>query len=288
MVLKVKRKANGSIDKYKARLVEKGFTEQEGIDYDEAFCPVFRVASIRLTVAIVAQLDLELYQMDVKTSFLNGELDEEIYMTQPMGFEVKGQELKVCKLKRSIYGLEQSSRQWYFRFHNSIISHSFEMIEKDHYVYLNHSKKSVLILSLYVDNILIAGNDMDSIVATKKWLSSTFEMKDMGEVHFVLKIEIVRDLSKKLLGLSQETYKKKILERFHMENSKPMNTPVEKGSALCLNQCPKTDEEKKCMSTMPQAEAIGNLMYAMLCTRPDICFAVIMVSRHQSYPGIAH
>ena len=173
-VLKVKHKADGSIDKYKTRLVVKGFTQQEGIDYDETFFPVVRVAYIRLILAIVAQLDLELYQMDVKTTFLNEELDEEIYMTQPMGFEVKGQECKVWKLKRSIYGLKQSSRQWYFRFHDSIISHSFEMIEEDHCVYLKCSKKSVLILSFYVDDILIARNDMDSIVATKKWLSFTF------------------------------------------------------------------------------------------------------------------
>ena len=102
-------------------------------------------------------------------------------------------------------------------------------------MYLKRSKKSVLILCLYVDDILIARNDMDSIVATKKWLSSTFEMKDKGEAHFVLGIEIVRDRFKKLLGLSQETYIKKVLERFSMENSKPINTPVEKGSALCLD-----------------------------------------------------
>ena len=106
------------------------------------------------------------------------------------------------------------------------------MIEEDHCVYLKRSKKSVLILSLYVDDILIVGSDMDSIVTIKKWLSSTSEMKDMGEAHFVLGIEIVRDRSKKLLGLSQENYIKKILEQFRLENSKPIDTSIEKGSAL--------------------------------------------------------
>ena len=120
-VLKIKRKADGSIDKYKARLVAKGYTQREGIDYEENFSPVVRFVSIRLIVAIVAHLDLELFQMDVKTAFLNGELDEEIYMDQPISFEVKEQGRKVCRLKRSIYGLKQASRQWYFKFHKAII-----------------------------------------------------------------------------------------------------------------------------------------------------------------------
>ena len=137
------------------------------------------------------------------------------------------------------------------------------------------------------DDILLARNDMDSIVTTKKWLSSTFEM-DMGKANFVLGVKITRDCSKKLLSLSQGTYIKKILECFHMHNSKPIDTPMEKGCTLSLDQCPKNDEKKNQMSKVPYASAIGSLMYAMLCTRSDICFAVGMVSRYQSNPGPAH
>uniref|UniRef100_A0A2N9GLJ3 Uncharacterized protein n=1 Tax=Fagus sylvatica TaxID=28930 RepID=A0A2N9GLJ3_FAGSY len=213
-VLKVKRKADGSIDRYKARLVAKSYSQREGIDYEDTFSPVVRFASIRLILSIVAKQALELFQMDVKTAFLNGELDEEIYMGQPAGFEVQGHERKVCYLKHSIYGLKQSSMQWYLRFHDSITSLDFEMIEEDHCVYLKRSRRSILILLLYVDDILLARNDMDSIVTTKKWLSFTFEMNDMGEANFVLRVKITRDRSKKLLSLTQGTYINKIVERY--------------------------------------------------------------------------
>jgi hypothetical protein len=149
------------------------------------------------------------------------------------------------------------------RFHDSITSFGFEMIEDDHCMYLKRSKRNILILSLYVEDILLAGNDMDSIVTTKKWLSSTFEMKDMGETNFVLGVKITRDRSKKLLRLSQGTYIKKIHERFHMHYSKPIDTPMEKECTLSLDQCQKNDEEKNQMSKVPYASAIGSLMNAI-------------------------
>ena len=141
---------------------------------------------------------------------------------------------------------------------------------------------------MYEDDILLVGNDMKMIVTTKRWLSSIFEMKDMGEANYVLGVKIFRDRSKKLLGLSQETYIKMILERFRMHNSKPIDTPIEKGHTLSLEDCPKSEKEKREMARVPYASAVGSLMYAMLCTRPDICFAVGMVSRYQSNPGPVH
>ena len=148
--------------------------------------------SIRLLLGIVASMDLELHQMDVKTAFLNRELDEEIYMEQLVGFIIQDQEHKVCRLFKSIYGLKQSLRQWNIQFHNVVMSHNFEMIEEDHYVYIKRSKDKFLILSLYVDDILIAGNSMECILEIKGWLSSKFEMKDMSEVAYILGVKISR------------------------------------------------------------------------------------------------
>ena len=162
------------------------------------------------------------------------------------------------------------------------------MIEEDHCVYTKRSKGSFIILSLYIDDILLAGNDTEMIVATKEWLSSNFEMKDIGEADYILGVKIFRDRSRKILGLSQQTYVKKVLERFQMSDCKPIDTPIAKNESLSQNMCPKTQDEQEKMARVPYANAIGNLMYAMMCIRPDICYAVSLVSRFQSNPGLAY
>ena len=140
--------------------------------------------------------------MDVKTAFLNRKLDEEIYMDQPLCFESIGQERKVCKLKRSIYGLKQVSRQWNIKFHHVVLKDGFKMMKEDHCVYLKRSNSGFVILSLYVDDILLAKNKKEMINTAKRWLSSNFEMKDMGETSYVLGVKIIKDCAKRFLYLS--------------------------------------------------------------------------------------
>jgi hypothetical protein len=159
------------------------------------------------------------------------------------------------------------------------------MMKEDHCVYLKLSNNNFIIVSLYVDDILIAGNSKEMIDTTKRWLSSNFEMKDMGEANYVLGVKIIRDRATKLLGLTQETYIKKTLERYHMQDSKPMDTNVDKSLSLSLNICPKTLEEKEKMFKVLYTSVINSLIYAMMCTRLDICYVIGLVSRYQSNPG---
>lgn len=189
-VFKTKRDSNGNIERYKARLVAKGFTQKDGIDYKETFSPVSKKDSFRIITALVTHFDLELHQMDVKTTFLNRSLEEEVYMDQPDGFKNAGTEHLVCKLKKYIYGLKQASRQWYLKFNDTVTSFGFKENIVDRCIYLKVSGGKFIFLILYVDDILLASNDLGLFFDTKNFLSKNFEMKDMGEAHYVIGIEI--------------------------------------------------------------------------------------------------
>ncbi|KAL5563191.1 hypothetical protein UlMin_032938 [Ulmus minor] len=209
---KRKRGADGRVETYKARLVAKGYTQKEGIDYEETFSPVAMLKSIRILLSIGAHLDYEIWQMDVKTAFLNGRLEENIYMIQPEGFIAKGQEHRVCKLQRSIYGLKQASRSWNIRFDQAVKSFGFEQSIDEPCVYSKIKDGKVVFLILYVDDILIIGNNVGSLTSVKMWLTKQFQMKDLGEASYVLGIRIFRDRKNKMLALSQASYIDKILE----------------------------------------------------------------------------
>ena len=161
-----------------------------------------------------------------------------------------------------------------------MLKDGFTMMEEDHYVYIKRSNIGFIILSLYVDDILIAGNDKKLINVTKKWLSLDFD-----EASYVLGVMIFKDHSKRLLGLSQKTYIKKMLKFYHMHDGKPMDTPVEKNLSLSLDMCPKMPNEKEQMSRVPYSNVVGSLIYAMMCTYPNICYSIGLVNRFQSNSG---
>ena len=244
---------------YKARLVAKGYRQKQGVGYDETFIPLAMLKSIRILLAIAAHYDYEIWQMDVKTAFLNGNLTEEVYMTQPEGF-TSGSGSKVCKLQRSIYGLKQASRSWIIRFNETIKEFGFSQNLDEPCAYKKTIGSAVVFLVLYVDDILLIGNDVSVLQSVKIWLSKNFSMKDLGEATYILGIKIYRDRTKRLLGLSQSTYIDKMLKRFSMEQSKRGNIPMVSGITVSKSMCPQTQDERKHVNKIPYASAIGSTM----------------------------
>ncbi|KAK0585008.1 hypothetical protein LWI29_022138 [Acer saccharum] len=286
-VFRIKEEHDGS-KRCKARLVVKGFQQIEGIDYSEIFSLVVKLTTIRLVLSIVAAKGLYLEQLDVKTAFLHGDLEEEIYMQQPEGFAEDGKEELVCRLTKSLYGLKQAPRQWYKKFDGFMQGNGYLRCNADHCCYFKKVKSSFIILLLYVDDMLVAGADLEEINNLKKQLSSEFEMKDLGAAKQILGMRISRNEQEGTLKLSQAEYVRKVLQRFSMGDAKSVRTPLASHFRLSKEQSPKTEEEKDFMAKVPYASAIGSLMYAMTCTRPDISHAVGVVSRYMSNPGKLH
>jgi hypothetical protein len=213
-IYKVKQAADGSVEKYKARFVARGFSQIEGIDYDETFATVTRYSSIRSILALSAQMGWHIYQMDVKTTFLNGIIEEEVYIEQPEGFETFDRESHVCRLKRALYGLKQAPHSWYTRIDNYFIGLGFTKSEADANLYQIVVEGKILIIVLYVDDLILIG-DEQLIHSCKEYLAKEFEMKDLGLLHYFLGLEIWQQDGE--LFVSQGKYAREILGKFHME-----------------------------------------------------------------------
>jgi hypothetical protein len=278
-IFKKKLKPDGTIDKYKARLVAKGYTQKEGEDFFDTYSPVARLTTIRALISLAASYGLIIHQMDVKTAFLNGELDEEIYMDQPDGFVMKGQENKVCKLLKSLYGLKQAPKQWHEKFDRTLTSAGFVINEADRCVYYRYGGGGGVILCLYVDDILIFGTNIDVINEVKSFLSKSFDMKDLGEADVILNIKLIK--VENGITLSQSHYVEKVLSRFDYIDSKPSPTPYDPSVMLRKNR-------KIAKDQLRYSQIIGSLMYLASATRPDISFAVSKLSRFMSNPGTDH
>ena len=213
--------------------------------------------------------------MDVKIAFLHGYLNEEIYMEQPEGYVVPGKGHLVCKLKKSLYGLKQAPRQWYKKFNSFMLNHKYKRTAADHCVYIQKfPDDNFVMLLLYVDDMLIAGTDAVTISKLKEDLSKFFDMKDLGSAQQILGMRITRDRKLKKLWLSQEKYVEQVLKRFNMGNAKPVSVPLASHFKLSKRMCPTSQEKAEEMIAVPYSSAVGSLMYAMVCTRPDIAHAV--------------
>lgn len=275
-VFKFKRKANGDVEKYKARLVGRGCSQKAGFDYTETYAPVARLPTVRILLSIAVQFNMHIHQMDVKGAFLNGKLKEEIFMQQPEGF-VHGN--KVCKVQRAIYGLKQESRVWNDRFNTFIMRIGFKSCASDYCLYVKIENGIRCYILLYVDDSLILCDTIQMINEIKNCLAREFEMTDIGEAETFLGIHIERNGEN--MKLSQIQYLKNVLLKFGMNDCKAASTPIEKGLYLSndkLNENP----------NLPYRELIGCLQYATLTTRPDLCAATNYFSRFQSCFGNEH
>jgi transposase InsO family protein len=287
-VFRTKKDALGQVVRHKARLVAKGYSQVEGVDFLETFAPVAKFTTIRCILALGAALDLEIHQMDVKTAFLNGELEEEIYMDQPQGFGPKGFDHLVCKLKKSLYGLKQSPRAWYQRIDSFFTNEGFTRSQADHSLYIKQTGEYLLIVLIYVDDLIILASLLAKLSWLKSKLNEEFDMSDLGELKYCLGVEFVRDRVARTISMSQKKYLEEVLKRFNMEECKPIGTPLDVNVKLLKLSDEEYAEIEGDMQGVPYKAGVGSLMYAMVGTRADLAFPVSMVSQFMSKASPSH
>lgn len=279
-VYKTKLNADGEVDKYKARLVVKGYKQEYGIDYKEVFAPVVRLDTIRLVISVAAQNSWPIYQLDVKSAFLHGELQEDVYVEQPLGYVKQGHEEKVYKLKKALYGLKQAPRAWYSRIESYFKREGFEKCPYEHTLFMKSGAAGkFLIVCLYVDDLIYTGNGEYLFKSFKHSMMAEFEMTDLGLLHYFLGIEVVQSAAG--IFIMQKKYAMEILDRFEMKTCNSVGTPIEPG--LKLTKDPKG---KKVHNTLFK-QIVGSLMY-LTATRPDIMYAVSLISRYMENPTEVH
>lgn len=289
-VYKTKYDESGNFERCKARLVAKGYAQRSGVDYHETFAPVVRFSSVRAILALGAHYDLEIHQMDVKTAFLNGNLgDDHVYMAQPEGYEVPGKEHLVCKLQKSLYGLKQAGRAWYERIDTELKRMKFTPLKSEPCIYVNINDNIVTVISLYVDDLLILSNSIQSVNEIKQQLSQLFDMKDLGEARFILGIKIERDRKNKTLSISQSEYIRNVAKRLNLSQPRGhTTTPMNPGIKLMKMKIDDIDNKQQPVDVKQYQMVIGSVLYAMLGTRPDIAFATNKLAQFNTAPSKIH
>ncbi|GAU13002.1 hypothetical protein TSUD_173010 [Trifolium subterraneum] len=269
---------NGEVDKHKARLVAKGYTQQHGIDFNEVFAPVARWDTIRTILAIAASKGWIVYQLDVKSAFLHGDLVENVYVDQPPGYN---KEIgKVYKLRKALYGLKQAPRAWYSKIESYFNQEKFEKCPHEHTLFVKQDKKgNILIVSLYVDDLIYTGNNEAMFEEFKQSMKSQFSMTDLGRMRFFLGVE-VKQLDSGIF-VYQQKYARELLERFHMDQCNVVCSPIVPGNKLIR------DENGKTVDVTNYRQIVGCLMY-LLATRPDLTYSVCLIARYMERPTEIH
>jgi hypothetical protein len=277
-VYKTKLNEKVHIEKHKARLVAKGFSQQPGIDYGETFSLVARLDTVRTILAIEAQQKWKVYQMDVKSAFLNGVLEEEVYVDQPPGFEVQEKSTKVYRLKKSFYVLKEAPRAWYNRIDMYLIKSGYSRSQNEPTLYTKTNQQGIiLIVCLYVDDMIYTKNL--ELTSFKHAMQSEFEMTDLVIMKYLLGIEV--DQSTKVFFICQQKYAKDIIKIFCMEEWNPTETPIPLGTKLSNKY------EGPTMDSVLYKILVGSLLY-LTTTRPDFMYATSLVSRFMESPKYSH
>lgn len=273
-VFKEKVGSDGCIT-YRARLVAKGFSQKPGIDFDETFSPVVKHSTLRLLLALSVQLKLNVYHLDVVTAFLNGKLEETVFMEIPDGFDtgVASNKNKVLKLNKAVYGLKQSSRVWYKEVENVLVNLNYKKSDHEPCIFVKREDSFVTIIALYVDDFFIFSNSVQESDSLKQQLAARFKIKDLGQLKKGLGMRVSIDKDGNKIQLDQEHYINHLLERFNMSECKPVGTPMDK------NACFDETDTNICRKNLPYQQLLGSLMYLSVLTRPDITFAVNFLSQ---------
>jgi transposase InsO family protein len=278
-VFRNKLDENGKVVRNKARLVAQGYNQEEGIDYEETFAPVARLEAIRILLAFASFMSIKLYQMDVKCAFLNGFLEEEVYVAQPPGFESSDFPNHVYKLDKALYGLKQAPRAWYERLSKYLLENDFKRGLIDKTLFIKTKGKDILVIQIYVDDILFGATNTSLCKEFSDIMCSEFEMSLMGELNFFLGLQVHQ--SKKGIFVNQSKYTKDLLKKFKMDQSKAAKTPM--SSTLSLDQ----DKTGISVNQKEYRGMIGSLLY-LTASRPDIMFSVCMCARFQADPKESH
>lgn len=275
-VFKIKTEADGCSPRFRARLVAKGFSQRPGLDYFETFSPVVKYDTLRVLLALTAIYDLDLFQLDVKTAFLYGDLTEEIFMKQPEELVENDKKSQVCRLNKSLYGLKQASRVWNKHFDYFLKQFGFIQSEADSCLYFRRDKDDFVFIAIWVDDGLMGSNNLSLISNMIDHLSKSLEMRS-GPANGFVGLTITRNRSERTLYLSQRDYTLRVLDHFHMTDCRPTDLPGDPGTRLMDN--PAADPV-----TVPYREAVGCLLYLATISRPNISFAVGQVSHFCQNP----